>query len=108
MPSLEQHTFNPEEVIAKLRHVDGLLERGISEHTAILSIGVTTQIYQAWRDKFNGVRLSRTRLLAMLEAENAQLRKAAVDLAIETLVLREKLSDPRASADGPRDTCACD
>ena len=79
----------PEEILAKLRQVEGLTGQGSPVADAIRAIGVTEATYYRWRQEFGGLKLDRVRRLKELEAENARLRKAVAGLALEKLILKE-------------------
>ena len=82
----------PEEAVAKLRQVDVLVSQGQSVAEAIRAIGVTEVTYYRWRREFGGLKSDQVKRLKALEAENARLRKAAADLTLEKLVLKEAAS----------------
>jgi putative transposase len=57
----------PEEIIAKLRHVEVMTGQGTSMADAIRSIDVTDATYYRWLSEFGGMSLD--------QVENAQLRR---------------------------------
>jgi putative transposase len=83
----KRHT--PEQIVAKLRHVDVLTSQGTSVADAIRSIGVTEVTYYRWRQEFGGLRSNQVKRLKDLETENARLRKAIADLTLDKLILQE-------------------
>ena len=82
----------PEEIVAKLRQVEVLAAQGKAVAEAVRSIGVTERTYYRWRAEFGGLKLDRVRRLKELERENARLRKAVSDLALEKVILKEAAS----------------
>ena len=82
----------PEEIVAKLRHVDVLLSQGRSVGEAVRAIGVTQFTYYRWRKEFGGLKSDQVKRLKALEKENERLRKAVSDLTLEKLVLKEAAS----------------
>ena len=82
----------PEEIIAKLRQVDGLTSQGQSVSDAIRSIGVTEVTYYRWRQEFGGLKSDQVKRLKSLETENQRLRRAISDLTLEKLILKEAAS----------------
>ena len=82
----------PEEIVAKLRQVDGLTTQGQSVAEAIRSIGVTEVTYYRWRQEYGGLKSDQVKRLKDLEQENARLRKAVSDLTLEKLILKEAAS----------------
>ena len=55
-------------------------------------LGVTEQIYFRWRKEYGGLRKDQARRLKELERENARLKKAAADLRLDKLILKEAAS----------------
>jgi putative transposase len=92
----------PEEIVAKLRQVDGLVAQGTPVADAIRAIGVTEVTYYRWRQEYGGLKSNQVKRMKALETENARLRKAIADLTLDKLILQEaargNLLPPRASA----------
>ena len=81
-----------EEIVAKLRQVDGLTAQGRPVAEAVRSIGVTEVTYYRWRSEYGGLKGDQVKRLKELEAENNRLRRAVSDLTIEKLILKEAAS----------------
>ena len=79
----------PEEVIGKLREAEIVLSQGGSVADASRRIGVTQQTYYRWRKEFGGLKMDQARPMKDLERENARLRQAVSELAIDKQILRE-------------------
>jgi transposase-like protein len=79
----------PEEALAKLRQVDGLVSQGQSVAKAIRAIGVTEVTSYRWRREFGGLKSDPVQRLKQLEAENGRLRKAVADLTLDKQILAE-------------------
>ena len=82
----------PEQIIAKLRQVEVLTAQGKPVAEAVRAIGVTEPTYYRWRSEYGGLKLGQVKRLKQLEAENARLRKAVADLALEKVILKEAAS----------------
>jgi putative transposase len=82
----------PEEIIAKLRQVDVLASQGQTVADAVRSIGVTEVTYYRWRQEYGGLKADQVRRLKALEAENTRPRRAAADLTLDKLILKEAAS----------------
>ena len=52
-------------------------------------IGVTTQTYYRWRNKYGGMSPDMIKQLRELQKENARLRKVVSDLAIDIAIFKE-------------------
>ena len=96
----KRHT--PEEIVAKLRQVDVLVSQGRSVADAVRSIGVTEVTYYRWRQEFGGLKTEQIKRLRELETENARLRRAVADLALDKQILQEAERGNVWSAPGPQ------
>ena len=83
----KRHT--PEEIISKLRQVDVIVAQGTPVADAIRSIGITEVTYYRWRQEYGGLKSDQIKRMKALETENARLRKAIADLALDKLILQE-------------------
>lgn len=86
----KRHT--PEEIVAKLRHVEVLTAQGASIADGVKSIGITEQSYYRWRKEYGGLKTDQVKRIKELEAENLRLRKAVSDLTLDKLILKEAAS----------------
>ena len=82
----------PEQIVARLRQVEVLTGQGKSVAEAVRAIAVTEPTYYRWRSEYGGLKLDQVKRLKQLEAENARLRKAVADLALEKVILKEAAS----------------
>ena len=89
---MSKKRHKPEEIVSKLRQVDVLTSQGKTVAEAIRSIGVTELTYYRWRQEYGGLKSDQVKRLKDLEQENARLRKAVSDLALEKLILKEATS----------------
>ena len=79
----------PEEVIGKLRDAEIVLSQGGSVADASRRIGITQPTYYRWRKEFGGLKMDQARRMKELERENARLRQAVSELAIDKQILRD-------------------
>lgn len=84
---MAQKKHKPEEIVAKLRQVEGLVSQGRPVAEAIRAIGVAAFTY--YRKEFGGLKSDQVKLLKELEKENERLRRAVSALTLEKLTLRE-------------------
>jgi putative transposase len=82
----------PEEIVAKLRQVEVLIAGGKSVAEAARAVAVSEATYHRWRAEYGGLKLDQAKRLKELERENARLRKAVPDLALEKVILKEAAS----------------
>jgi len=80
--------YKPEEIMAKLRHVEVLTSQGKAVMDAIRSIGVSDVTYYRWRQEYGGLKVDQVKRLKELKEENARLRRAVSYLTLEKLVLK--------------------
>jgi len=79
----------PEEIVAKLRHVNVSVSQGHSVADAVRLIGVTWVTYYRWRQEFGGLKSYQVKRLKDFETENAPLRRAVSDLTLDKMILAE-------------------
>ena len=84
-----EKTHGPEQILRKLREVEVALSRGETVARAVRQIAVTEQTYYRWRNEYGGHSIDQARKLKKLELENARLRRAVADLALDKLILEE-------------------
>ena len=80
-----------EEIVAKLRHVEELIDQGRSLADSIATIGVAEATYYRWRKELGTLSIDQMQRLKELELENARLRRAVLDLTIDKVTLLETL-----------------
>ena len=78
-----------EEIVAKLRHVEGLAASGRRISECVREIDVTEVTYYRWRNRYGGLESDLAEYLTELEAENTRLRRLVSDLTLEKLILVE-------------------
>jgi putative transposase len=81
--------FRPEEIIAKLREADVLLGQGKRAAEVVKALGVSEVTYYRWRQEYGGMSVPQAKRLKELERENARLRRAVADLALDKQILKE-------------------
>ena len=81
--------YNAEEIIHKLREADVLLAQDETTAQVCKQLGVTDQTYYRWRKLYGGMIVDQAKGLKELEAENARLNRAVVDLTVDKLILKE-------------------
>jgi hypothetical protein len=78
-----------EEIVAKLRHVEGLAANGRRISECVPEIGVTEVTYYRWRNRYGGIESDLAEYLTELETEITRLRRLVSDLTLEKLILVE-------------------
>lgn len=82
----------PEEVAAKPRQAEALIAGGESVAEAVRAIAASEATHHRWRAEYGGLKLDAAKRLKELERENARLKKAVADLALEKVILKEAAS----------------
>ena len=81
--------YSVEQIIGHLREAEVFLAQGRTIGEICRQIGISEQSYYRWRREYGGLKLDQARRLKDLERENAQLRRAVADMALEKQVLKE-------------------
>jgi putative transposase len=96
-----RHT--PEQVIAKLREAEVMLQVGKTVSQVVQHLGVSEQTFERWRQQYGNMQVDEARRLKELEVENTRLKKLIADQAIDISILKEAnayLGKPRAPRAG--------
>jgi len=80
---------SPEQIVAKLRHADVALGKGLKVPEVCKQLGISEQTYYRWRTKYGGMAPEMARQLKALEKENSQLKKLVADLSLDNQILKE-------------------
>jgi len=72
----------PDQIIAKLREADAMLNGGQSIGEVCQRLAISEQTFHRWRNQFGGMKSESAKKLKELEIENARLKKAVADLAL--------------------------
>src|SRR6202023_2518634 len=83
----------PEEIVAKLRHGEGLAAGGRRISERVREIGVTEVTYYRWRNRYGGLESDLAEYLTELESEITRLRRQVSDLTLEKLILVEATTE---------------
>jgi hypothetical protein len=91
---MPRKTYRCEEIIAKLRQGEGLIGQGKKVPEVIKALGVHEVTHYRWRRGHGGLDVSQAKRLKGLERENARLRKAVSDLALDKVITQEAAERP--------------
>ena len=70
-----KNTYQPEQIIAKLREAEVRLSKGQTVVEIVRQMGITEQTYYRWRKVYGGMQVNQALRLKALEKENSQLKK---------------------------------
>jgi transposase-like protein len=85
----KRHT--PEQITAKLREADALLNAGRSLGQVIQHLEVSEPTYHRWRQQYGGMKASEARRLKELEQENGRLKRLLADAELDKAILKEAM-----------------
>ena len=81
-----------EQIIAKLREAEVLLQKGRAVPQVCRQLGVTVQTYYRWRKEYGGMRVDQAKRLKDIEKENTQLKRIVADQALDRAILKDVAS----------------
>lgn len=84
-----RNTYQPEQIIAKLRQAEVLLSKGQTVMEIVRHLGITEQTYYRWRKAYGGMQVNQALRLKELEKENSQLKRLVADLSLDNAILKE-------------------
>lgn len=89
MSRRKRHT--PEQIVARLREADALLNAGQSLAQVIQHLGVSEATFHRWRNQYGGMKAGEARRLKELESENARLKRLLADAELDKAILKEAI-----------------
>ncbi len=89
---MKRKRHSAEQIIAKLREAEVLLQRGQAVPQVCRQLGVTGQTYYRWRKEYGGMRVDQAKRLKDLEKENTQLKRIVADQALAMAILKDVAS----------------
>lgn len=81
----------PEQIIAKLREAEAMMNGGSSIGEVCQKLAISEQTFHRWRNQFGGMKSEAAKKLKELEIENARLKKAVADLTLDKQILKEAI-----------------
>ncbi len=89
---MKRKRHSAEQIIAKLREAEVLLQRGQAVPQVCRQLGVTGQTYYRGRKEYGGMRVDQAKRLKDLEKENTQLKRIVADQALDMAILKDVAS----------------
>lgn len=89
---MSRKRYSPEQIIGMLREAEVRLSQGQTIGEICRGLGVSEQSYYRWRREYGGMEVSQAQRLKELERENARLKRAVADLALDKAILNEALT----------------
>ena len=72
-----RHT--PEQIINKLRAIEGHISAGMTQEQAVRKEEVSVQTYCRWRKEYGGLKVDQAKRLKEMEKENARLKRLVAE-----------------------------
>lgn len=82
---------SPEQIVAKLRDADVMLNTGKDLAAVLQSLEVSQSTYERWRNQYGGMKSEEAKRLKELENENARLKRLLADAELDKAILKEAL-----------------
>ncbi len=89
---MKRKRHSSEQIIAKLREAEVLLQQRQAVPQVCRQLGVTAQTYYRWRKEYGGMRVDQAKRQKDLEKENTQLKKIVADQALDMAILKDVAS----------------
>jgi putative transposase len=89
--SKKQHRHNPEQIVAKLRDADVMLNSGKDLAVVLQTIEVSEATYHRWRNQFGDMKSEEAKRLKELENENLRLKRLLAEAELDKAMLKEAL-----------------
>ena len=78
-----RNTYQPEQIIAKLKEAVVLLSKVQTVFAIVRQLGITEKTNYRWRKAYGGMQVNHALRLKALEKENSQLKKLVADLSLD-------------------------
>ena len=79
---------SPEQIVAKLRDADAMLNAGKDVAAVLQSLGVSEATLHRWRAQYGGMKSEEAQRLKQLEDENRRLKQIVADKELDIQMLR--------------------
>jgi transposase-like protein len=88
MTTRRRKRHSPEQIIAKLRDADAMLNAGKDLAVVLQSLETSQSTYERWRAQYGGMKAAEARRLKELEDENRRLKRLVADQALDIQMLK--------------------
>ena len=88
---MKRKRHSPQQVVRKLQEAQAALSAGRELAAVCQMLGISEQTYYRWKSKYGGMKAEEAQRLALLEEENARLKKLVADLSLDKAILTEAL-----------------
>ena len=88
MTTRPRKKHRPEEVVAKLRDADAMLNAGKDLAVVLQSLGISESTLERWRAQYGVMKCEEAKRLKLLEDENRRLKQLVADQALDIQMLK--------------------
>ena len=81
---------SPEQIIAKLRDADAMLNAGKDLAVALQALEISQSTYERWRAQYGGMKAQEAKRLKELEDKNRRLKRLVADQALDIQMLKHR------------------
>jgi len=88
MTKRRRKKHRPEEVVAKLRDADAMLNAGKELAVVLQTLEISEATLARWRKQYGGMKCEEAKRLRQLEDENDRLKRLVADLSLDNQMLK--------------------
>jgi len=88
MTTRRRKRHSPEQIVAKLRDADAMLNSGKDLAVVLQALEVSESTYERWRNQYGGMKSEEAKRLKQLEDENRRLKRLVADQALDIQMLK--------------------
>jgi transposase-like protein len=88
MTTRRRKKHRPEEIVAKLRDADAMLNAGKDLAAVLQALEISESTLERWRAQFSGMKCEEAKWLKHLEDENRRLKQLVADQALDIQMLK--------------------
>lgn len=92
MSTRRRKRHSPEQIIAKLRDADAMLNSGKDLAVVLQVLEVSESTYERWRAQYGGMKAEEAKRLKELADENRRLKQLVADQALDIQMLKHVAS----------------
>jgi putative transposase len=88
MSTKRRKRHSPEQIVAKLRDADAMLNAGKDLAVVLQALEISESSYERWRAQYGGMKSEEAKRLKLLEEENRRLKQLVADQALDIQMLK--------------------
>ena len=88
MSTKRRKRHSPEQIVAKLRDADAMLNAGQDLAAVLQRLEISEATFHRWRLQYGGMKSEEAKRLKALEDENQRLKQLVADLSLDNQMLK--------------------